>query len=145
MHFSLPRALVLGVTAIAASGYAFPQTQRDVGKREYDFNCAGCHGPKGEGNGPYTRYLNVKVPNLATLARRNNGVFPDSRLYSIIDGRTEVKGHGPRNMPVWGADYLVQAHAAAPEDSQTGVSDPEAYVRKRILALVDYISRLQIK
>jgi len=145
MKRSLLRAAVLAMAATVVSGLAFAQAKTDFGKREYDFNCAGCHGPKGGGDGPYTRYLNVKVPNLSTLAKRNNGVFPVSRLYEIIDGRGEVQGHGPRNMPVWGADYLVQARDASPERNIDVPFDPEVYVRNRIMALVDYINRLQVK
>lgn len=145
MNYPLLRAAVFGIAAAVASGPLFAQAKTDPGQREYDFNCAGCHGPKGGGDGPYTRYLNVKVPNLSTLAKRNGGVFPVQRLYEIIDGRGEVKGHGPRNMPVWGADYLVQAYAASPEGDMHAPQDPEAYVRGRIMALVDYIGRLQLK
>ncbi len=145
MKRSLLRAVVLGIAATIASGLVFAQAKTDFGKREYDFNCAGCHGPKGGGDGPYTRYLNVKVPSLATLAKRNSGVFPVSRLYEIIDGRGEVQGHGPRNMPVWGADYLVQARDAAAAGGMDVPTDPEVYVRNRIMALVEYINRLQVK
>jgi cytochrome c len=144
MKYPLLTSALLGLAATLASSSVLAQAKVDVGKREYDFNCIGCHGPTGAGDGPYARYLTVKVPALNTLARRNHGVFPVSRVHEIIDGRREVKGHGPRNMPVWGADYLGQAKAAAPE-GMDAPHDPEGYVRGRIAALVDYIKRLQVK
>jgi hypothetical protein len=42
-------------------------------------------------------------------------------------------------MPVWGEDYLAKApHEQSP-------SHREAFVRGRILALIDYMNRLQAK
>jgi hypothetical protein len=36
------------------------------------------------------------------LAQENQGVFPYRRVYEIIDGTSQVAGHGTRDMPVWG-------------------------------------------
>jgi hypothetical protein len=48
-------------------------------------------------------------------------------------------GHGTRDMPIWGQEYSVQAasyYVDVPYDQQ-------AYVRGRILALAEYLNRLQ--
>ena len=71
------------------------------------------------------------------LAR--GGVFPHQRVYRIIDGREGIKAHGPRDMPIWGQDYLERAESAF---FGYGISR-EAFVRSRILALIDYLHRLQ--
>ena len=64
-------------------------------------------------------------------------------LVILPDGRYEVKAHGPREMPIWGADFMVDANAlAATADSPF---DSEAYVKYRIYALVEYVYRLQVK
>jgi mono/diheme cytochrome c family protein len=136
-------SLVLGAALACFSIAAFAQPSTDVGKREYDSNCAACHGTKGKGDGPFVdlMYLGKPLPDLTTLAKRNNGVFPTARVFEIIDGRQEIKAHGPRDMPIWGRDYvekLGDTFAVYPYD-------PEPIVRVRILALVDYISRLQAK
>jgi mono/diheme cytochrome c family protein len=136
-------ALLLGAATLCLSTVALAQAGPDIGKREYDSNCAACHGPKGTGDGPFVdlMYLGKRLPDLTTLAKRNNGVFPTARVYEIIDGRQEIKGHGPRDMPIWGRDYLEKmgdTFAVYPYD-------PEPIVRVRILALVDYIARLQAK
>jgi hypothetical protein len=44
-------------------------------------------------------------------------------------------------MPVWGRDYQIKAG----EHYGDVAYDPEVYVRGRILALIDYLNRLQAK
>jgi len=67
--------------------------------------------------------------------------LPVSRLYEAIDGSLTVPGHGTREMPIWGNQYRVRAA----EYYMDIPYDPEAFVRSKILALIDYISRLQVK
>jgi hypothetical protein len=60
-------------------------------------------------------------------------------MYEVIDGGGV--GHGSRDMPVFGQSYKVKAgeyYGDMPYDS-------EAYVRVRILSLIEYLSRLQVK
>lgn len=136
-----PAVLVAGVLLVS-SGLATAQGRPkvDLGKQEYEANCAGCHGPTGKGDGSFTLLLAKKDPvDLTTLARKNNGVFPMQRVYEVIDGRQPLQSHGPRDMPIWGLDYQAKAAAFIPEEPY----DPEVYVRGRILALVEYIHRLQ--
>lgn len=121
------------------SGVAFAQTTKvDLGKREYDSNCASCHGTSGKGNGPLGELLRRSPPDLTTLTKRNGGVFPVSRMYETIEG-ANVPSHGSRDMPVWGSDYRTKAGEYYGEMPY----DPEAFVRSRILALVEYLNRLQ--
>ena len=59
----------------------------------------------------------------------------------MIDGRVEIASHGPRDMPIWGKRYAVNA-------AEHFVDFPyaqEAYVRARVLLLVEYLSRIQQK
>jgi mono/diheme cytochrome c family protein len=141
MKRSIIHAALIGASlAIAATG-ALGQGKVDLGKREYDANCASCHGPKGMGDGPTRPYLNKSPTNLTTLARDNKGVLPVNRLYESIDGTLTVPGHGTRDMPTWGNQYRMKAA----EYYMDVPYDPEAFVRARILALIEYISRLQVK
>ena len=132
---------LIGAAAIGlpllASGQQQPDIGKEinVGKREYDVNCAVCHGPKGKGPG------RLGPADLTTLAQRNGGWFPIARVYEVIDGRRLVKAHGSREMPVWGLGYWAEAleyYAQAPANA-------EADVRDRILALTEYVYRLQVK
>ena len=65
--------------------------------------------PSGKGDGYFAQYLKLPIPDLTTIQQRNNGVFPTDRMVEIIDGRTALKGHGPRNMPIWGTTYTEKA------------------------------------
>lgn len=131
---------IAAVAALAlGTGVVMAQQRVDLGKREYDNNCAACHGSNGKGNGPYAELLKKSPPDLSTMSRRNGGVFPMARAYDVIEGAGV--GHGTRDMPIWGQDYNVKAaeyYMDVPYNS-------EAYVRTRILALVEYLSRLQVK
>ena len=128
---------------ITFSGTAYAQLNVDLGKREYDSNCAVCHGETGKGDGPYAALIQtIPVPNLTELAKRNKGVFPVARVYEVIDGTQIPKAHGTQFMPIWGREYMVQAGESYYDDFR---ADRAVFVRARILALTDYISRLQAK
>lgn len=133
--------LAVGVFSVWGNGYAADKD--DFGKLEYEWNCAICHGLKGKGDGPYADIgmLTVRVPDLTTLAKRNNGVFPLQRVYNVIDGTEALKAHGTRDMPIWGPVY----RAEVAKEYFDVPFNAEAYVRAHILALIEYINRLQAK
>jgi mono/diheme cytochrome c family protein len=133
-------ATQLALWGIAAACTAvLAQGRVDVGKREYDNNCAVCHGRDGKGSGVYSDMLTKSAPNLTSLTQRNGGVFPVARVYDVIEGAGV--GHGTREMPIWGRDYSIQAA----EYYMDVPYNQEAYVRGRILSLVEYLNRLQVK
>ena len=136
-------AVFSGAVILFASGSILAQQQPkfDFGKREYVSNCAVCHGLTGKGDGVYKEFLNKSPSDLTSLAKANKGVFPYQKVYEIIDGRQQVKEHGPGDMPIWGAEYRAKGAA----DYLETPYDPEAYVRARITALVEYVYRLQAK
>lgn len=132
---AMAASLLLAGTVTAVQAQAKP----DAGKREYDASCGVCHGADGRGNGSYVEFLKRSPPDLTQLQKRNGGVFPISRVYEVIDGAGV--GHGTREMPIWGDRYRLQAaehYVDMPYNDQ-------AYVRTRILALVEYLSRLQAR
>lgn len=131
---------LVSLTISASAAAQAPAQNADMGKREFEANCAACHGVTGKGNGPITDLLKKSPPDLTLLAKNNGGVLPVARLYEVIDG-SAVAGHGTREMPVWGTEYKRRAaeyYADVPYN-------PEVYVRARILALIDYLNRLQAK
>ncbi len=127
------------VLATALAGSAQAQNKSDLGRREFDAKCAVCHGLDARGTGPYAGQLKAAVPDLTTLAQRNGGVFPVSRTYETIEGAG--KGHGPRDMPVWGLDYTTKATEMLPELPY----NQAVYVRTRIMALLEHLNQLQVK
>ena len=135
---------LIGVSAmiVAATGVttAVAADKVDLGKREYESNCIACHGKDLKG-GAYVDFLKVTPPDLTLLSKKNGGVFPLERVYAVIDGHQEVKAHGPRDMPIWGRDYQIKAGEHYVDMNY----DPEAFVRGRIFALIDYLNRMQAK
>ena len=143
MSRGIGRVVLVGAVALGVSGAANAQgrARTDFGRREYDSKCAACHGPKGKGDGVYKPFLTRSPSDLTRLSKANGGVFPYQSTYEVVDGRALVEGHGPRDMPIWGGDYLVRSAT----DYLDVPYDPELYVRTRIVALVDYLHRLQVK
>ena len=115
---------------------------RSIGQREYESKCAMCHGATGEGDGWFAQHLKRSPSSLTQLQKKNRGVFPFDHIYQVIDGRKEVAVHGPRTMPVWGNVYRMESDKAYGTALEQYFAD-DGMVRARILALVEYISRLQ--
>ncbi len=146
LRIILAISVYISATAISAS----QETQKenvekvDIGKHEFELNCIICHGLQGRGDGPYAKMLTTQVPDLTTLSQRNGGTFPFQRIYDMIDGATMVSAHGTKQMPIWGQAYTLKAE----ENYFTWRAfpwDAHPFVRARILALTEYISRLQLK
>lgn len=117
-------------------------SSRDFGQREFQRSCASCHGSGARGDGVLVPYLRKSPPDLTQLARSNQGVFPFQRLYDAIEGG-KLPAHGSRDMPVWGTQYKVE-DAEYYSDSALPY-DPEALARSRILALLEYLNRIQAR
>jgi hypothetical protein len=82
------------------------------------------------------------MADLSRLSSSNGGVFPVARVQAALDGSRMTRGHGTTDMPIWGNIYKIKA---AENYIDIPSADPEAFVRVRILALIDYLSRLQEK
>jgi mono/diheme cytochrome c family protein len=145
-----PITMLLLVALTVAAGGALAQAKPrnsdlDVGAFEYKSSCATCHGVSGKGDGPMSARLKERPTDLTRLARDNGGVFPAQHLYEVVDGRKEIAAHGSREMPVWGTHYLEEASFQYRYTEAMGPVAYEALVRARIMALVDYLNRLQVK
>jgi mono/diheme cytochrome c family protein len=132
--------LIPVLMALALPTAVLAQTKVDLGKVEYDANCAICHGASGKGGGPYVELLKRSPTDLTTLQKRNGGIFPMARVYETIEGGG-VAEHGTRDMPIWGREYSIKAAQYYMDVNY----NQEAFVRARILALAEYLSRLQVK
>ena len=134
-------AFTLPLTVTAQQKAPTPAKPVDFGKMEFEAKCASCHGPMGKGDGPAKPFLTRSPPDLSILAKANNGILPVAKMYDVITGGKDLPVHGSRDMPVWGTSYRIQAG----EHYVDVPYDPEAYVRARVLALIEYINRLQVK
>lgn len=108
-------------------------TSPSSGPEMYLAYCASCHGPKGLGDGPVAEHLKVAVPDLTTLAKRNQGAFPTQRVSQVIRGEVGVKTHGLQDMPVWGPVFLSMNNSQEP------------VVRIRVANLAKHLESLQAK
>lgn len=134
----------LAILSFGTCGFADEKDKFDIGKREYMSRCAVCHGPGGKGDGGAMDILKKAPPDLTNLSKNNGGVFPVDRVSAVIDGRQVVKEHGSREMPIWGKEYSTET-AKADEHFAGMPYTMEIYVRSRILALIDYLNRIQNK
>jgi mono/diheme cytochrome c family protein len=135
-------ATLMLTTTLSLTTMALAQKEKvDVGKLEFEVHCAICHGMDAKGNGPYVSSLKVAPSDLTLIARNNAGVFPADRIIGVIDGRAQIASHGSRDMPIWGNRYAV----GAAEHFAGSPYDQEAFIRGRVLILVDYLRRIQQK
>jgi cytochrome c553 len=102
------------------------------GKLLYMQYCSACHGEQGHGNGPVSRYIAVKIPDLTLLKKTNRGVYPSDQVLSAIDGRRDVRAHGDRQMPVWGEVFTIEERKY-----------PERSGGLKAQLIADYVATLQ--
>jgi cytochrome c1 len=95
--------------------------------------CRSCHGKEAMGDGHVAAYLKVPPTNLTRLAADNGGEFPTERVLRSIDGREESLPIHGRDMPIWGAVFLV-------DEGQT-----EADVDAKLADLVAYLRGIQVE
>jgi len=105
------------------------------GEMEYQNYCAVCHGADAKGQGLMSRFLTVRPADLTQLAINNGGPFPFWRTYRVIEGREEIRGHGTREMPIWGDRFRAQAGG--------NDSGSRAQAAGRLLGLVFYLQHIQ--
>jgi hypothetical protein len=106
----------------------------EAGRLSYRHYCTVCHGLDGKGAGEMAKVLKVKPADLTQLSAKHDGIFPFWDVYRAIDGRKEIWGHGPRDMPIWGTVFKQEA------DPDIG-ADLRAYAR--MLEIVYYLESIQ--
>ena len=132
----LPGALANSTTEVGDGQPA--GLAHELGRADFLTYCAACHGVSGKGDGTVAEFLTITAADLTQLRKKNAGSFPRERMFSVIDGRAEVKIHGPRDMPVWGDWFEFEAGS-----SVAGKGAKEEVVRERINGLVGYIETIQ--
>lgn len=135
---------LLGLALLAGSAIGEQHEQTNPGfmaakgRITYARYCANCHGTDGKGNGSVAKFLKIPPADL-TAIEDEEGEFPHERLRQVIDGRTAVRGHGSREMPIWGDVFqspLSESYATAGE---TG----EDRAQRMIEELIFYIETIQ--
>jgi mono/diheme cytochrome c family protein len=108
------------------------------GRITFQRYCASCHGSEALGDGNVAQYLKVQPADLTQLGSKYGGEFPSETIYEYIDGRQDVRGHGTREMPVWGD--VFQSSLA---DPQAANEDGEERADRIIHQLVMYLESIQ--
>jgi mono/diheme cytochrome c family protein len=130
---------IVALLALLASGAALPAGENEkaiqAGKRTYGMYCLNCHGASGRGDGPTAEVLTIPPTDLTRIRVRNEGAFPIEEIRRIIDGRTAVRAHGMREMPLWGTTF---------QERGLDTNQDEA-VRVKILQLIRYLQSIQVE
>lgn len=102
------------------------------------------------------------------LAKRNHGLFDAGAIYQMIDGRNGRVNHHSAEMPIWGCRHQIPLPSLPAttkrkqripkrivsqlkrQDNELDSlldlpCDSEAVIRKRLLAIVSYLSLIQEK
>jgi mono/diheme cytochrome c family protein len=135
--------LILTLLLSAGSGLALGRTralaqEMEViagGEIDYQNYCAVCHGIDAKGQGIMSKFLTLRPADLTQLKKKNGGVFPFWQTYGVIEGQEEVRGHGAREMPVWGDRFRKQAGG--------GDAGSRAQAAGRLIGLVFYLQHIQ--
>jgi mono/diheme cytochrome c family protein len=133
-HKSLYRVIALAL--LLASQSVSAAATVDSGKQMYLQYCSSCHGKDGKGDGAVSRDLKMRVPDLTAISKKHKGMYPLDDVMAAIDGRRSVRGHGERNMPVWGEAFLHEAEGKK-------YAERTALLKAKIIA--EYIATLQQK
>ncbi len=137
-RLSIRAIFLVSVALLLRSSHLATAQEMEVvagGELEYQNHCAVCHGVDAKGQGIMAKYLNLKPTDLTQLSKRYSGKFPFWQIYRTIDGREEVRGHGMREMPVWGPRFRAEAGG---DDSGS-----KAQASGRVLSLVFYLQYIQ--
>ncbi len=78
-------------------------------------------------------YLLVAPSDLTLLSQKEGGRFYFGRVTAKIDGREKVRGHGSKDMPVWGEAFKVLEEFGGEEAA-----------RAKITAIVHFLRSIQI-
>jgi len=135
-------AVLLGPRMLAAAEPS-SESPEQTGARLYARYCASCHGVGGHGDGPLVMVLTVKPFDLTRLGEKYGRPLPSERIAAFIDGRSDVKAHGPREMPVWGEQlYPANPGRSPAPDTPSGKLREEAR-RGAIELIIAYLQTIQ--
>jgi Cytochrome C oxidase, cbb3-type, subunit III len=104
------------------------------GRDLYLQHCAACHGIKGDGHGPLEHELTAPPTDLRLLSHKYGSPLPGDQIARFMDGRADVKAHGPRDMPVWGEEMWQYPEGSG---NPNQVSDSVAHI-------IHYLQSIQI-
>ena len=127
------RTMAQGQAAGTIKKEPIQPTSLTSGPEMYKAYCAVCHGTDGKGNGPAAPQLKQKPADLSTLAKHNEGKFPDQHVANVLRFGVKSPTHGTSDMPIWGPLFSAVS------------SRDKALVEVRIANIIAYLKTLQVK
>lgn len=122
----LAACLPIGTASKAPAG--------QTGAEDFASYCAGCHGATGKGNGEAAAGLPERPADLTTIAARNGGTFPMTRVMAHIWGYAQEDGRVmPRFAPLLDGEMVLF-------DGGDGIATPTPV---RLVQLGEYVKSLQ--
>ena len=107
--------LGLAVLALATAPATVPQkvdaAAAAKGRTTFVRYCVACHGTSAKGDGPLSKDLRVRVPDLTGLMEGTT--FPYQRVVDSVAKGSTVRGHGTDDMPAWGPAFNRTAGTGA--------------------------------
>lgn len=129
--------LAVAVCSVIASAIvtvgAQVQAQPYSGSGDYQVYCSACHGADARGEGAIAKSLKKHPADLTQLSKRNDGVYPEEKVFKTIDGRGPGSAHDS-DMPAWGDVFAKSSESAGADNAAA-----------RINVLVKYLQTLQAK
>lgn len=107
-------AVISGIALMAQGGAASQETKKTLKKVPITYSapesgaqmwkeyCAACHGMSGAGDGPAVEILKSPPRDLSSMAKRNNGKFPEEHFVAVLRFGSGGHEHGTSDMPLWG-------------------------------------------
>jgi mono/diheme cytochrome c family protein len=132
--------LVLSVAGPADSATEDTAFLVAKGRVTYRVYCINCHGAKAKGDGTLAELLTVQPTDLTLLTQEGGGTFPADRVMASIDGREQIRGHGMKEMPVWGDVFQTSGAEPSGEDETA-----EERALRKIRELVLYLDSVQVE
>lgn len=82
------------------------------------------------------KILTVRPADLTAISKQAGGKFPADRIVEIIRYGGNIQGHGEQEMPIWGKVFNSEGG---------GGKGGEAYSRRAVVELKDYLEKIQQK
>lgn len=135
IFLAVPLAAAAALAACLPTGGIAPAAV-PTGAEDFATYCVTCHGAGGRGDGPQAAALSRRPADLTTLAARNGGTFPTTRVMAKIWGYTG--GRDGQVMPQFAP--LLDSENLVLFDGGDGIDTPTP---RRLVQLGQYVETLQ--
>ncbi len=131
---ALATVLMIGLVSMTGTASAQDEERIDYGKISqgralFKAWCRTCHGDGAKGDGPMAEHLRPVPTDLTLLSQKEGGQFYFERFSEKIDGRDNVRGHGSKDMPVWGEAFAVLDEEGGEEAIRVKIDSIAHYLR----------------